>query len=84
MGEVLSGGSTRPVQREERRKTIRTEQSAKPGAVLGQHGRSEPPKPESAARSQDVASGLKSGDRGVGGNTGSPIAFGGRALSLHL
>lgn len=64
------------LRREERRKTIRTERTAKPGAVFGQHGCSEPPKPESAARSQDVASGSKSGDRGVGGNTGSPIAFG--------
>jgi hypothetical protein len=78
-GEVLSGSSTGTVQREERRKTIRTEQSAKPGAVFGQHGRSEPPKPESAVRSQDVMSGSKSGDRGVGGNTGSPIAFWGAA-----
>ena len=76
MGEVSSDSSTGTVQREERRKTIRTEQSAKPGAVFGQHGRSEPPKPESAVRSQDVMSGSKSGDRGVGGNTGSPIAFG--------
>jgi len=76
-GEVSSDSSTGTVQREERRKTIRTEQSAKPGAVFGQHGRSEPPKPESAVRSQDVMSGSKSGDRGVGGNTGSPIAFGG-------
>ena len=74
--EVSSDSSTGSVQREERRKTIRTEQSAKPGAVFRQHGRSEPPKPESAARSQDVVSGSKSGDRGVGGNTGSPIAFG--------
>ena len=74
--EVSSDSSTGTVRREERRKTIRTEQSAKPGAVFGQHGRSEPPKPESAVRSQDVMSGSKSGDRGVGGNTGSPIAFG--------
>jgi hypothetical protein len=33
--EVSSDSSTRTVQREERRKTIRTEQSAKPGAVFG-------------------------------------------------
>jgi hypothetical protein len=59
-GEVSSDSSTGTVQREERRETIRTEQSAKPGAVFGQHGRSEPPKPESAARSQDMASGSKS------------------------
>jgi hypothetical protein len=51
------------------------EQTAKLGAAFGQHERSEPPKPEGAATALADASGSKSGDRGVGGNTGSPIAF---------
>ena len=41
-----------------------------------QHGCSEPPKPDGAGRPfTGKPSGSKSGDRGVGGNTGSPIAF---------